>query len=277
MDGTTYDLFRRILLTATHSVPLWIVLGAALLLWWRARRRRGMSLVAVLGLGAAALTLGAMPAGPKLAERVLAPSDLPVLGESGAIPAGIGQGVSDGPFIAIFSGGIVRYGADETVGTGEAAGWFPKPVTLRRVGRAMAVARARSLPVMLSGGRVPAEAPPESEVIARAMRLEDTVLLERRSRNTYENARELAALAARRGWRRVIVATDRVHLRRAAACLRAAGLVPVAVIPAEAPVDLGPGDLIPSVEGLADWRPVLREILGLVYYLARGRIAPRDL
>lgn len=236
-----------------------------------------MSLVTVLGLGAAALTLGAMPAGPKLAKRALAPSDLPLLDESGAVPATIRLNASDGPFIAIFSGGIVRYMAAGGADTGASEGWYPKPVTLRRVGRAMAVARARDLPVALSGGRVPAEAPPESEVIARTMRLEETVLLERRSRNTYENARELAELAARRGWREVIVATDRVHLRRAAACLRAAGLVPVAVIPAEAPVDLGPGDLIPSAEGLADWRPILREILGLVYYLARGRIAPRDL
>ena len=53
---------------------------------------------------------------------------------------------------------------------------------------------------------------------------EAALLLEPRSRNTWENAEESARLLRRRGLRRVVLVSDRAHLPRAALLFRLAGL-----------------------------------------------------
>lgn len=274
MEIDVYAALKQGVLALAGDGLYWLLLVGVLLLWIRTRRaagnrRGGMSLIALLGMTAGALVVLSMPAGPRLGAWLLTPGDLPVLDEGGSVAA-------EGPIVvAVFSGGIARYSPAGAVD----AVWQPKPVSLRRVLRGRAVALAHDLPLAISGGRVPPEAPPEAAVIARSLGLYDDprVLLETRSRDTCENARGLARLAAVHGWAGAVVATDGVHLRRAAACLRAAGLPPVAVAPAEPPARWRVGDFLPRPSGLAGWRPVLREAIGIAYYLARGRFAPSDL
>lgn len=78
--------------------------------------------------------------------------------------------------------------------------------------------------VVISGGyRV---APSHEEARGMAARLvqlgvpRDRILQDRRARNTFENARQVYALCAARGFTRVILVTSPYHMRRAIRCLR---------------------------------------------------------
>ncbi len=78
--------------------------------------------------------------------------------------------------------------------------------------------------VLLMGGyRVPPRFE-ESEVMAESLvRLgvpRDRIVLDRNSRNTYENARRTYALCMRLGFDRIILVTSPYHMRRAWLCLK---------------------------------------------------------
>ena len=133
--------------------------------------------------------------------------------------------------------------------------------------------------VVLSGGRLPwakAEGP-EADAMARLLMdlgvPEDRVLLESRSGTTYENALETRRLLATRGIERVLLVTSALHMRRAAATFRAAGL-DVVPAPTDYEVDADPErtwlDFIPAAEALADSSRALKEYLGLLTYRWRG-------
>jgi uncharacterized SAM-binding protein YcdF (DUF218 family) len=133
--------------------------------------------------------------------------------------------------------------------------------------------------VVLSGGRLPwakAEGP-EADAMARFLMdlgvPEDRVLLESRSGTTYENALETRRLLATRGIKRVLLVTSALHMRRAAATFRAAG-VDVVPAPTDYEVDADPErtllDFIPAAEALADSSRALKEYLGLLAYRWRG-------
>ncbi|MCR9222155.1 MAG: YdcF family protein [Alphaproteobacteria bacterium] len=288
MPDWLYPIVKQAFELVASNGLYWLLLALALLAWARERRgraqgggsglargRRGVSLIALLGVTAAATAVLSLPIGPHLAERALAPSR--------------GAAALDGPiadpdlFIAVFSGGVVGYGpkTERDMDAGAKAPdlslWQPKEATVRRVLRARDAAARTGLPLALSGGRVPDTAPPEADVILNRLAFPPDAAVDRTARNTFENAQAFAALAEARGWTRAVVATDRVHLRRAAACLRAVGIEPAAMLPAEPDARLAPAHFLPSPAGLAAWRPVLREAAGLLYYLTIGRIEIEDL
>jgi uncharacterized SAM-binding protein YcdF (DUF218 family) len=80
--------------------------------------------------------------------------------------------------------------------------------------------------LVLSGGGAGPVA--EAEIMRRTALArglpEAALLIEPRSRNTFENARETARLLRSRGLRSVVLVSDRVHLPRAALLFRLAGL-----------------------------------------------------
>ena len=88
-------------------------------------------------------------------------------------------------------------------------------------------------PVVLSGGRFNDAAP--ELTLAALMRdflvqlgvNQDDILLEDRSRSTYENAKFSAEILHQRGIRQVAVVTDAMHLRRAERCFRAFDIEPL--------------------------------------------------
>ncbi|MEQ8603898.1 MAG: YdcF family protein [Marivibrio sp.] len=265
-----YALAKDAFQLVAPNAPYWLLLGLAIAVWLRERRRRrvaapgarraGMSLIGLLGGTAVALTLLSAPAGPKLAALALTPK-----GPSADADAPAPDGRT---FIALFSGGIWR-GPDDR--------WRPSSASVARSLRAIDLASRTGLPLVLSGGRVPADAPPEADVIRERLRFPADLHVDRTARNTFENAQAFSEIAARLSWTRAVVATDAAHLRRAAACLRAAGVDVVAYLPTRPFPKLTPADAIPSVFGLAAWRAPLREAAGLAYYLAVGRIGWSDL
>jgi uncharacterized SAM-binding protein YcdF (DUF218 family) len=106
----------------------------------------------------------------------------------------------------------------------------------------------------------------------------DRILLETRSATTHDEAVVLAPilreLHAEHGF---VLVTSRVHMRRAEATFRAAGLEP---LPSVA-TDFVDGDnwsdyLIPDLKGLEFSRAVLHEVMGLLYYRWRGWTRPHD-
>jgi uncharacterized SAM-binding protein YcdF (DUF218 family) len=97
----------------------------------------------------------------------------------------------------------------------------------RRLDHGIRLFRAGAAPLLvLSGGGTGAV--PEAEIM-RQMALargvpEAALLVEPRSRNTVENARETARLLGLRGGRLVWLVSDRAHLPRAVLLFRLAGL-----------------------------------------------------
>lgn len=102
------------------------------------------------------------------------------------------------------------------------------PVLERRVRHGVAVLRERgACHLVLSGGTV--GPPPAEAEIMRALALAqgiaaDCVVVEDRSRNTFENALYTGLIMRRRGWRRMIVVTDAFHMPRTLFVYRRLGL-----------------------------------------------------
>ncbi|MFO0618328.1 MAG: YdcF family protein [Polyangiaceae bacterium] len=103
----------------------------------------------------------------------------------------------------------------------------------------------------------------------------ERVLLDEKSRNTYENAKESSLLlkdaAADEGAGPILLVTSAMHMPRAAACFRKAG---VDVVPW--PVDfhsrgLGfPRGLFPGIDDMTESYEALREYFGLLAYKVSG-------
>lgn len=98
----------------------------------------------------------------------------------------------------------------------------------------------------------------------------ERIVVETASRNTRENAVEVARIARERGWTRLLVVTSAFHVRRSAGCFRAVGL-PVDF----RPVDYRGGDgrglgWLPRAQSLAKSTEMLRELGGQVVYRVMG-------
>jgi uncharacterized SAM-binding protein YcdF (DUF218 family) len=108
----------------------------------------------------------------------------------------------------------------------------------RRVDRAVQLYREGAAPVLvLSGGG--AGPVPEAEHMRRMAIAcgvpQEALLLDVVSRNTIENARETARLLGSRGFRSVVLVSDRTHLPRARLLFKFAGLKVVACSAATSP------------------------------------------
>ncbi|MBP7002209.1 YdcF family protein [Amaricoccus sp.] len=104
----------------------------------------------------------------------------------------------------------------------------PGPALRRRIRHARRVwAAAPAAIVVASGGPAGARVS-EAAVIARALRAggvpEAAILVEDRSRDTFENVRFAVALLRERGVRRALVVSDRHHLPRALLTFRLLGM-----------------------------------------------------
>jgi uncharacterized SAM-binding protein YcdF (DUF218 family) len=132
--------------------------------------------------------------------------------------------------------------------------------------------------ILISGGNLfDPEHRPEAEAIADmlvSLGIDRTALMvEGRSRNTYENAVESAEIWRREGFKSALLVTSAVHMRRALAVFRKAGF---AVEPAATdflsahPVPPFPLSLLPRAESLSDTTNVVKELLGLLVYRWRG-------
>lgn len=97
------------------------------------------------------------------------------------------------------------------------------------------------------------------------------LLVETESRNTRDEAVVVARMVREHQIERVVLVTSRVHIRRALGAFRAVGLDAIPA-PAREPFDALPRyeRWVPSDRGLWYSGRVAHELLGLVYYRARG-------
>jgi uncharacterized SAM-binding protein YcdF (DUF218 family) len=136
--------------------------------------------------------------------------------------------------------------------------------------------------VVVSSGRMPwqPDVPPEAEGIGELLQAlgvpASAIALETASSNTYENCIESKRLLDARAARDVLLVTSAIHMRRAFATCRTAGLAVRA-----APTDFWAigedgkrGGVLPDAEALLLTHLTLRERLGFFVYQRRGWITP---
>lgn len=100
------------------------------------------------------------------------------------------------------------------------------------------------------------------------------VLEEAASLSTHENAMECRNLLEPRGIERIVLVTDALHMRRAAACFRKAGFE-VTPAPCNYQADrfeIRPATFLPSAAAAVGNQQVFHEWLGLCWYWLKGRI-----
>jgi uncharacterized SAM-binding protein YcdF (DUF218 family) len=179
----------------------------------------------------------------------------------------------DAQAIVVLSGSV--RGAD---------GMLPKPelgtdTLYRCIQAAKLHQEAKSISVLVSGG--PIEGNRSMTSIAQMMRdflLEQGVeaaslIVEGRSKNTYENAVESAKLLRARGIRRIVLVTNAEHLFRASGCFRKQGLevIPSPVGHWEA-IQNTLNDYLPDPRDAGGFEQAVLEWEKILYYWMRGRI-----
>jgi uncharacterized SAM-binding protein YcdF (DUF218 family) len=154
-----------------------------------------------------------------------------------------------------------------------------------RVWHAARLYEAGKAPVVIaSGGTLPwkdqvfREAPVMKRLLVSWGVPADSILLESASANTYQNATNTADLVAERDLDRILLVTSALHMRRALATFRSAG---VEAVPAATDYRVVHGpttvlDLIPSAGALAESTGAIREYVGYIVYDWRGWIAKRS-
>ncbi len=103
----------------------------------------------------------------------------------------------------------------------------------------------------------------------------DSILKESSSANTYENATNTAEIVEERGFDRVLLVTSALHMRRALATFRSAGVNAVPVATDYQVVDSNTTLLrfLPSAGALGGSTAAIREHVGYIVYDWRGWIA----
>ena len=237
-------------------VPPVNLVWLAVLGWLWRRRRAGQVLAAASLAGLLAL------ATPLVADALLASLEWGVPRSEGA--AGDAQA-------------IVVLGAELSVGVTPAGSVSvaPGPLTLQRLRAAAALARRTGLPLLVSGGIVHDGAPPVAAVMAQSLAADFAVparWIEPRSADTWENARDSAALLSAAGIHTALLVTHAWHVRRAMIAFAAAGL---RVTPAPGQWDRFPqpslGGMVPRAASWMTSYYALHEWIGCLWYGWRAR------
>jgi uncharacterized SAM-binding protein YcdF (DUF218 family) len=241
---------------------LTLLVGLALFRLWRKRRDPTRRLTSLL-ISLAALALISTPAVVHLAVLSL---------EGGLTP--LAERPADVQAVVVFAAGVhgpdgprVRHEMDED--------------TLDRCLEAVRLYRqGEPCLVVVCGGKADADDPGPSAAGLMAGFLnqlgvkESDLLRDERSRNTYENAVECAAILHAQGIRRVVLVVDAVDMFRAAACLRKQGIdvVPAPCHYRATTFRLSLFSFIPTPGAARGFQRVWHEWLGFAWYRLRGRI-----
>jgi uncharacterized SAM-binding protein YcdF (DUF218 family) len=240
------------LLLLPPAGPLLLLALGALLT--RRRKRLGVTLGV---LGFAALWLSSLEGiGNSLIHKLEPPpASKPALANATAIVVLGASRIHDSP----------EYGED-TAGT----------QALARLRYTARLARATSLPILVSGGKPYGGALPEGEVMSRVLQQDfntPATWMENQSTTTAENAARSYAILHPAGHDRIALVTSAWHMPRAERAFRKAGFD---VIPAPTAYisrrDSKLTDWLPSAEGLYATRVALWEMLGVGWYKLRGAI-----
>ena len=241
----------------TNAVAAWLLppgfVVAVLIVAWLLMRRRAAMARGLIGL--ALITLYAL-ATPFVAHQLRhrldpAPSD-PIADKTGQAIVVLGAGIQmDAP----------EYGADS-----------PSTDALSRLRYAAHLHRALGKPVLVTGGAVldyRAEAPAMKAVLENEFRV-PVRWIERRSRNTLENARYSREILDAEGIRKIYLVTQAWHMPRARLAFEHVGFT---VIPAatgysrRAPPTVL--DFVPSADALLTNSRSFHEVIGIGWYHLR--------
>ena len=153
----------------------------------------------------------------------------------------------------------------------------PSPSSLQRLIEGIRIARNLRIPLVVSGGSgalAPTEAREADAMAALAVKLgypRGDLVIENRSRNTWENAEQVKGLVS---GRTIILVTSAFHLKRAAGMFRKQGF---SVIPAPAAYKsatrpLSITALLPRAGALDTSSSALAEYLSLAWYWLFGKL-----
>ncbi len=249
----------------TLPIPLIGLLVVGVLVWRRRALSRVLVGIATLGLVGFSLPITADQLERPLTE--VAPQYRP-----GASP--------EPAAILVPTAGIF---ADST------GAWWASSTSIVRAVAGRELQRQTGLPLLLVGGSPLGESESEAAVVARAVGLvagfEPTetppVLLESAARNSAETAQAAKQILERLGGNHVVLVTSPTHTARMAASLRRLG-IEVSVATARRPPSLSQPfgrfqRFVPSAGGLNRSAGAVREYIGIVWYLFRGRFDFSDL
>lgn len=242
------------LLTTLILPPMGPLLLALLGLYLGSRRKRGGLALAFVAL--VLLWVMSCHASAVWLARSVLPQVAPL--SIGQLKAGKVQA------IVVLGGGVLP----EAPEYGEAQ---PTAETAARLRYGLWLANQSGLPVAFSGGlgwtMNKRQTEPEADIARRVAQQDYGIMLrwlERESRDTAENARLLVPILERDGVTRVALVTHARHMPRSVAAFEAQGL---AVTPAPMgftlPQESDLMEWLPSAQGLAACRQVLREWLGI--------------
>ncbi|HBO84913.1 MAG TPA: YdcF family protein [Deltaproteobacteria bacterium] len=95
---------------------------------------------------------------------------------------------------------------------------FPREETLARIITAVRLQKKLGIPIIVSGGQVFKNMPPEADVMKRLLTdlgvPSDKIIIEDKSRDTIENARYIRKISDDMGFKKVILVTSAYHMRR---------------------------------------------------------------
>lgn len=240
-----------LLILVLPPVNLLLLVIAGLVLT-RFRPRAGR-IVMVVGLGGMLLLSMHAVSTPMLA---LLERNLPVTPPPDAPPAAI----------VILSG-------DSLSSPSVPGGYTVGGLTLRRLLTGATLHRRTGLPLLVTGGPVPRHAPPLADLMAQVLRHDfrvDVRWLERKSRDTWENAQFTAEILKEAGVTSIYLVTDAWHMRRALLAFAQTGLrVTAAPTPVLREMTLSPSDFVPTVGSWMTAYFAAHEWIGLVWYSMR--------
>ena len=195
----------------------------------------------------------------------------------GYTPQELSDDISDIDALVILGGGSVTHSVDDTeINT------LSTPSALRILEGLRLYPALDDPLVIVSGGinervgRMTPESYPLRDALLEAGIPEDRILMESTSRNTYEQAVNLAPLLEANGIERFIMVTSETHMRRSMLVFEARGLNPVAsTAPQRAEgQNLSRWGFLPDEEALDASRDGMREVMALVFYALSGRLTP---
>jgi uncharacterized SAM-binding protein YcdF (DUF218 family) len=217
------------------------------------RRKKPWTAILFLAMGA---MVWAASAGP-VADRITGPL------ESGFT-------IPDDPQadVIIMLGGGVHARAPDLSGTGA-----PNQSTLERMVTTARLYRRLQVPIIVSGGSV-RTSDASSAILTKRFLIDlgvpaEHILVDSQSRDTCENARFSHEICKRHGYRRPLVVTSGLHLKRAMHCFGKTGMQ---ATPYPSGLTIWPdkqyywSSWLPSANALSTTSAALHEWLGLIYF-----------
>ncbi|WP_218915835.1 undecaprenyl phosphate translocase family protein [Pseudothermotoga hypogea] len=157
-------------------------------------------------------------------------------------------------------------------------GYELRPHTFKRLIEGVELAKTYNAFLIVSGGTLPGSSQqPEATIMAQlAQRFEvpnEKVLVDAESKNTYENAKNVAKIVKELNLKELVLVTSAVHMKRAKMSFEKFK-VRVHPYPVDYLCDYGPVswiDFVPTKESLEANMLALHEIVGLLWYRLKTR------